>query len=263
MSVKPPTISVEDRESTEKVCSASNALHKTLPLFMGDEINRYLAPPPDTVYPLEYAFHLLGDVRGKTVLEYGCGDGPNMVALSRRGAKVIGLEISPEMLAQAKQRLAANQCDEAGLVLGSAHALPLPNASVDVVFGISILHHLDLEIASREVCRVLKEDGRAIFLEPVRNSRLLMQMRRLFPARSGASPFERPLTDEEIRDFAGRSEYHSRTFHLILSRLANKLPVFKPPMLSVCQYVDASLLRLFPWLTYYASINVFRIRRTS
>jgi len=257
-------LSLRERESAEKTCSASNALHKKQPLRMREEIvNRYLAPPQDTVYPLEYAFHLLGDISGKTVLEYGCGDGPNMVVLSRRGAKVIGVDISAEMLARAKQRIVANQCNGAMLVLGSGHALPLPDASVDVVFGISILHHLDLELASREVHRVLKEGGRAIFLEPLRNSRLLMQMRQVLPERSGASPFERPLTDEEIRDFAATSEYHSRTFHLILSRLATKLPILRSPMMSMCQHVDATLLRFFPSLTYYASINVFQIDRAT
>ena len=70
---------------------------------------RYLAPPQDTVYPLEYAFHLLGDINGKVVLEYGCGEGPNIVVLSRRGAKVIGVDISSEMLALAKQRMIANR----------------------------------------------------------------------------------------------------------------------------------------------------------
>src|SRR5689334_6601119 len=227
-------VSLKERESAEKTCSAANAVQSNGSLALGDEVKRYLAPPPDTAYPLEYAFHLLGDVHGKTVLEYGCGDGINTVSLSRRGAKVIGLEISPEMLARARERMAANECDPAMLVVGSAHALPLPDASVDVVVGISILHHLDLEIASREVRRVLKEDGRAIFLEPVRNSRLLMHVRKLFPKYASASPFVRPLTDEEIRDFAAQSGYQGRTFHLILSRLANKLPIFKPPLLALC-----------------------------
>ena len=251
--------SLSERESAEKECSALNALQRKKQLVMREErVNRYLAPPQDTVYPLEYAFHLLGDISGKTVLEYGCGDGPNLVVLSRRGARVIGLDISPELLTLAKQRVIANQCNGTKLVLGSAHALPFPDASVDVVFGISILHHLDLEMASREVHRVLKQGGRAIFLEPLRNSRLLKHMRKLFPKRSGASPFERPLTNEEIRDFVA-SEYRSRMFHLVLSRLATKLPILKSPTLGVCQHVDATLLRVFPSLSYYASISVFQI----
>jgi SAM-dependent methyltransferase len=262
----PRTTSLREREATEKACSALNALQKQQQLLMGkDRVNRYLAPPQNTISPLEYAFHLLGDITGKTLLEYGCGDGPNMVVLSRRGAKVIGLDISSELLALAKQRMLANRCDGTTLVLGSAHALPLPDASVDVIFGISILHHLDLEIASREVHRVLKKGGRAIFLEPSRNSRLLTQLRKLLPKRAGASRFERPLTNEEIRNFAAPSEYESRTFHLILSRLATKLPtklpILRSPALNLCQYVDAMLLRMFPSLSYYASINVFRIQK--
>lgn len=261
--ISPRTILLKDRESAEKACSALNALQKKERLVIGEEIvNRYLGPPQNTVYPLEYAFHLLGDIRGKTVLEDGCGDGSNMVVLSRSGAKVIGLDISSEMLALAKQRMVANQCDGTMLVLGSAHALPLPDASVDVVFGISILHHLDLEIASREVHRVLKRDGRAIFLEPLRNSSLLTQIRQLLPKRGDVSPFERPLTNEDIRDFAARCQYQSRTFHLILSRLATKLPILRSSMMNICQYVDAILLRVFPSLTYYASINVFEIERS-
>src|SRR5689334_3644643 len=105
MTRKPPTngtLSVTEREAAEKTCSASNALHRKQSLVLGKEINRYLTAPRDTVFPLEYAFHLLGDVSGKTVLEYGCGDGPNLVVLSRRAGKAIGIEISPEMLARAK-----------------------------------------------------------------------------------------------------------------------------------------------------------------
>ena len=260
--IPPRTISPKDRESTEKACSALTALQKEQHLVMPEAVvKRYLGPPQNTIYPLEYAFHLLGDIRGKTVLEYGCGDGPNLIVLSRRGANVIGLDISAELLALAKQRLIANECNGAMLVLGSGHALPLPDASVDVVFGISILHHLDLELASREVRRVLKDGGRAIFLEPLRNSILLARVRKLFPKRRGASEFERPLTDDEIRDFAGPCEYRSRMFHLVLSRLANKLPVLKSPTLNMCQHVDATLLRVFPSLTHYASINVFQIER--
>jgi len=41
-------------------------------------IARYLNPAPDAAFPLEYAFYLLGDVRGLTVLDYGCGAGATL-----------------------------------------------------------------------------------------------------------------------------------------------------------------------------------------
>ena len=43
-----------------------------------------ISHPPDTSYSLEYAYHLLGDVAGKTVVDYGCGDGENSGARQSR-----------------------------------------------------------------------------------------------------------------------------------------------------------------------------------
>ena len=45
-----------------------------------------------------------------------------------------------------------------------SHELPLEDESVDVVFGMAILHHLDLQLASDEVFRVLKKGGRVVDL---------------------------------------------------------------------------------------------------
>ena len=49
-------------------------------------IARYMDPPAHTCFPLEYAFHLLGEARGKAVLELGCGSGENSHLLAHRGA---------------------------------------------------------------------------------------------------------------------------------------------------------------------------------
>ena len=55
------------------------------------QVRRYLDPPLDTPFPLEYAYALLGDVRGRTVLDFGCGSGQNSLLLARRGARVVGV----------------------------------------------------------------------------------------------------------------------------------------------------------------------------
>ena len=47
---------------------------------------------------------LFGDVRGKTVLDYGCGAGENTVLAASRGAKVIGVDISPELIELARKK---------------------------------------------------------------------------------------------------------------------------------------------------------------
>src|SRR5205085_12455743 len=94
-------------EQAEVERSASEALHIDEAALRADEndLKRYLDPPANTCYPLEYAYHLLGDVRGKPVLDYGCGDGIHSLTLARRGAGVKALDISPDLIEVARRRL--------------------------------------------------------------------------------------------------------------------------------------------------------------
>jgi ubiquinone/menaquinone biosynthesis C-methylase UbiE len=253
---------LERWERAEVERSASEASHFDASRLVSADLSRYLNPPADTCYPLEYSFHLLGDVRGQTVLEYGCGDGENTAALARRGAaRVLALDISPELIEIARRRLEVNGGGEGvEFVVGSAHDVPLPDESVDVVFGMAILHHLDLALAAREVRRVLRKGGRAIFQEPVRSSPLLRAARKLIPYRSpDVSPFERPLTDDELKQFAeGYSSYRSKAFLLPTTALMSKLPALRGQESRWYRW-DAAVLRRFPALGYYASIRVVEL----
>src|SRR3981081_2545617 len=142
-------------ERAEKARSAYDAAQIYDPdaLASPKTVPPFLTPPTDTVHPLEYAFHLLGDVRGKTILEYGCNDGSNTVLLAHRGAHVISLDLSPELIGVARARLRVHSIDSGtSFVVGSAHHVPLPDDSVDVVFGTAILHHL-LALSAGEVKR--------------------------------------------------------------------------------------------------------------
>jgi SAM-dependent methyltransferase len=253
-------VSLERREHAEISRSAREAAQTVSHLLTRSEtVARYQAPAETTIYPLEYAFHLLGDVHGKTVLEYGCGDGENTVVLANRGARIIALDISAELLGVARRRLAINGCEGVELLIGSAHSLPLPDDSVDIIFGMAILHHLDLGLASREVWRVLKKGGRAIFEEPMRNSKVVSKVRGLFPQRADVSPFERPLTEQEMREFAGPCKYRAKTFQLLLSSLASLVPAGKGQAARLSAHADACLLRHFPSLAYYGTVRVFEM----
>lgn len=255
---------LNDWERAEVERSASEASHINVTNLLIDEtqVARYLDPPADTGHPLEYSYYLLGDVRGRTVLEYGCGDGLNTVVLARRGAQVKALDISPDLIAVAQRRLSANRIT-AGVefVVGSAHDLPLPDESVDVVFGMAILHHLDLALSAPEVHRVLRKGGRAIFQEPVRNSSLINFFRSLIPYQAAdVSPFERPLTDRELATYAERfSSYHSKAFILPTTSLVNVLPPLRKRLSQTCQRADAAILQKFPSLAYYATMRVVEL----
>jgi SAM-dependent methyltransferase len=222
---------------------------------------RYQAPPAETPYPLEYAYHLLGAVDGQRVLDYGCGSGANTVLLANRGAHVWAVDLSEDLIRLGQRRMAVNgRAGGAQFLVGSAHQLPLPDRSVDVVFGIAILHHLDLALVSKEVHRVLKPGGRAIFKEPVRNSALVRFLRSLIPYRApDVSPYERPLTDHELRAFAAPfSAVRARAFGLPFVAAGQLIPWVEHRMDAIYR-ADAWLLRRFPRLAHFAGIRVIEL----
>ena len=256
-----PSPMLNEWERAEVERSASEASNHNAGNLVADkaQLARYLDPPADTSYPLEYSYHLLSDVRGKTVLEYGCGDRTNTLILALRGARVKALDISPDLIDIARARLKANHISaDVEFIVGSAHDLPLPNGSVDVVFGMAILHHLDLALSASEVKRVLRKGGRAIFQEPVQNSKVIKLIRRLMPYKApDVSPFERPLTDSELAEYAdGFSSYRSKAFVLPTTSLVNILPPLQQRFLHTCYRQDAALLRRFPALAHFATIRV-------
>ena len=224
---------------------------------------RYDAPAADTAYPLEYMHYLLGDIRGKQVLDLGCGCGKNAVCLVFRGAHVVAVDISEELVSTARRRFAAHSLsDRARLVVGSAHALPLADASIDVIFGNAVLHHLDLSRAVVEIDRVLRPGGRAVFREPVQNSPVLRRLRQAIPLRFGhISPFERPLTSRALTEFASRLGPHDcRLFSLPHVRLSRLLPLVRDHDAPLYR-LDRLLLRRVPALRPYAGNAVVAVTK--
>jgi ubiquinone/menaquinone biosynthesis C-methylase UbiE len=246
------------RSSVEATLTADRALRVSQ-----QTVDRYTSPRSDTAYPLEYAYHELGSVEGKRIVDYGCGSGANSVLLANRGAHVWGIDISEDLLRLARRRLAVSGREGgATFIAGSAHDMPFPDGSIDVVFGIAILHHLDLNLVSREVRRVLKPGGRAIFQEPVRNSPVLRFVRSLIPYRApDISPYERPLTDAELKRFAaGFSTCAVRAFALPHVQVGQVLPVVKQYWRMLYE-MDRTVLQRAPWLARYASIRVISLTK--
>lgn len=224
---------------------------------------RYAAPALDTPYPLEYMYALVGDVSGRRVLDLGCGTGADSVLLAARGAEVSAVDISAELLALASQRASLDgQADRIVTLRGSTHDIPVPDASLDLVFGNAVLHHVDLTLTAREVRRVLKPGGRAIFKEPIRDSKILTFLRRLIPYRQpDVSPFERPLRLDEVRGFAsGFAHWRAREFELPFVALGRLLRLPRGVQ-SFLQLADAVLLRRLRLLRRFATVTVFEVVR--
>ena len=104
---------------------------------------------------------LLGDVRGLSILDVGCGTGRHAIRLARAGAVVHGVDFSAGMLQQARSKPGADR------VTFHTHDLfkPLPfgDAAFDrVVSGLVLEHIADLSGHFREMRRVCRQKGFAV-----------------------------------------------------------------------------------------------------
>ncbi len=144
------------------------------------------------------AFAQLGEVRGKSILDYGCGHGMAAVVLARAGARVSAFDLSPGYIAEAGERAAVNGV-AIDFRVADAEQLPYADGSFDAVWGNAILHHLDLNRAGAELLRVLKPGGVAIFCEPWGGNPLLSFARRRLPyPGKERTPDERPLVRGDL-----------------------------------------------------------------
>lgn len=125
---------------------------------------------------------------GHHVLEIGCGTGLFTEMMASSGANIIGVDISPELLEYAYERkLPSNveframrfeDCDLAG--------------GYDAIVGSSVLHHLDIPLATKRIYEMLKPGGVMVFAEPnMLNPHVWMERNiELVRKRLGASPDE-------------------------------------------------------------------------
>jgi glycosyltransferase involved in cell wall biosynthesis/SAM-dependent methyltransferase/GT2 family glycosyltransferase len=155
---------------------------------------------------------------GSTVLEYGCGPAGRAFDLARGGAVVHGVDISPVAIGVARETAKRQGVEEnTTFSVMDAEALDLPARSFDVVCGTSIIHHLDIDRAYREVARVLRPSGRAVFLEPLGHNPVIHAYRRLTPGLRTAD--EHPLRLADVN--AARAYFGDLTLeHFTLLSLA-------------------------------------------
>jgi len=111
----------------------------------------------------ERRLQLLGRVRGKRVLELGCGAARWSIALARQGARPVGLDLSSAQLARARGLVRAAG-DRVPLVRASAERLPFRSASFDIVFcDWGAMTFSDPARSVPEAARVLRRGGTFAF----------------------------------------------------------------------------------------------------
>ena len=102
-------------------------------------------------------------LRGRRVLDLGCGLGEYVRAFEREGAIALGCDIAGDRVVAGRRRGAPR------LLTAAGEALPFAGGSLDVVVLNEVIEHVADELATlREVRRVLAPDGRAVIYAPNR-----------------------------------------------------------------------------------------------
>lgn len=130
---------------------------------------------------------------GQHVLDVGTGTGVVAITARRAGAKVTGLDLTPELLARAKENASIAEVDDIAWKEGDAENLPFPDAGFDVVtsqFGHMFAPRPD--VATKEMLRVLKPGGILAFStwppETIVGRIMQLAAKHLPPPPQGVSP---------------------------------------------------------------------------
>ena len=107
----------------------------------------------------EAELHVLGEVSDKDILEFGCGAAQWSISLAQAGARPVGLDLSERQLEHARSLMMKAGVDFP-LVHASAEAVPLPDATFDIVFcDHGAMTFADPYRTVPEVARLLRPGG--------------------------------------------------------------------------------------------------------
>lgn len=109
-------------------------------------------------------FRLIGSVEGLSILDAGCGNGYLCRLLAKKGAKMVGVDLSKRFIEISKQKESETPLGIAYYSGTISNLGMFKNETFDmVVSNLTLMDVLDLDKAIREIYRVLKNDGKLIF----------------------------------------------------------------------------------------------------
>lgn len=200
----------------------------------------------------------LGPLDGCSVLELGSGHGQGAVHLVARGARVTGLDISPQRCIEAGRQIAgAPAADSIRFCAARAERLPFADGSFDAIFARDVLMYADPAVIAEECRRVVRPGGKVVFVESLAGPWFLRLFRRLTSPRSYRS-FTRHLRFKDLRRCGASMRLTHARAHYLFSLVAFaalfwlRSPKVHEALLKALHPVDRSILDRFPLLSRWA-----------
>jgi SAM-dependent methyltransferase len=150
----------------------------------------------------------MGDLRGKRLLDIGCGLGESSVFFALQGAQVTATDLSPGMVATAAALGRLHGVQVEGIV-SPGEDLAVPSDHYDVVYAANTLHHVtDREKLVTHIHRALRPGGLVFLWDPLAYNPIINIYRKM--ATQVRTPDESPLT---FRDVALVRKYFPDALH--------------------------------------------------
>ena len=215
-------------------------------------------------------FDRIGNVRDKDVLEIGCGNGLFSVYMAKKGAQVTAIDTSATAVENTMKLATANGV-ESRVRAHAMNALDLKTLGndFDLVFGKFILHHIEpFDEFSKTLSHLVRENGRAVFLENNSRSPLLMFFRKNVVGKFGVPKYgddqEYPFEPREI-DLL-RLQFNGVHVHIpefVFFGLASVYLFKNRGSLSrLCRSADHWSFRHLPSLNRYSYSQIVELQRS-
>ena len=212
---------------------------------------------------------LLGPLRGKRLLDVGCGLGEASVYFALEGAQVTAMDLSQGMLDATSRLARANGVAVATHKAAAEQTGLAANAQFDIVYAGNLLHHVDIAATVRRLKPHLAPGGVFVSWDPVAYNPAIKVYRHI--ATRVRTPDEHPITRADLRlierEFGsvqtrffwlttlsifmlmalrGRSPNRERYWKAVVAESERWRPLYAP-----LSRVDEWLLRLFPPLRWW------------
>ena len=196
----------------------------------------------------DFLIFLKNNSQDKNILDFGCGNGVySEKVINFNPSKLTAIDISEEAIEAAKIK-GNNKID---FKVENCENTKFSSDSFDIIYGVGILHHLNLDRSIKEIERLVKRDGNIIFIEPLGTNPIINLYRKFTP--NARSEDEHPFTFDDIKQLRKLFNKVKIQYYGFFTLLF--LPFYKSPkeskIFSILSRLDKILFTI-PFLKFLA-----------